>query len=97
MRHQAVRNLVHPTQFRFPTATGSTYPDFIAQLKDGRILVIEYKGDDRFDHPKNHAKRAVGELWARKNPCGIYLMPREKDDQGRDIDQQIAHAIAAKR
>ncbi|NZA24776.1 DEAD/DEAH box helicase family protein [Luteimonas sp. SJ-92] len=89
-----VRNLPHPTQFRFPTATGSTYPDFIAKLKDGRIFVIEYKGDDRYDHPKNVAKRAVGELWARKYSNGIYLMPREKDDEGRDIDQQIANAIA---
>ncbi|MEF2155832.1 DEAD/DEAH box helicase family protein [Luteimonas sp. FXH3W] len=88
-----VRNLAHPTQFRFPTATGSTYPDFIAKLKDGRIFVIEYKGDDRYTHPKNVAKRAVGELWAKKNPNGLYLMPRERDDEGRDIDQQIAHAI----
>lgn len=92
-----VRNLAHPTQFRFPTATGSTYPDFIAKLNDGCIVVIEYKGDDRYDHAKNAAKRAVGELWARKYPNGIYLMPRDKDDAGRDIDQQIAHAIAVHR
>lgn len=92
-----VRNLAHPSQFRFPTATGSSYPDFIAQLKDGRIFVIEYKGDDRYDHPKNIAKRAVGELWARKYPNGLYLMPREKDEAGRDIDQQIAHAISSNR
>jgi len=92
-----VRNLAHSTQFRFPTATGSTYPDFIARLKDGRIFVIEYKGDDRYDHPKNVAKRAVGELWARKYPNGIYLMPRDKDEAGHDIDQQIAHAIAVSR
>lgn len=91
-----VRNLAHPTQFSFPTATGSTYPDFIARLKDGRIFVIEYKGDDRYDHPKNVAKRAVGELWARKYPNGLYLMPRERDEQGRDVDQQIAAAIARK-
>lgn len=90
-----VRNLAHPTQFRFPTATGSTYPDFVAKLKDGRICVIEYKGDDRYDHPNNAAKRAVGELWARKYPNGLYLMPRETDETGRDIDQQIAHAISA--
>jgi type III restriction enzyme len=91
-----VRNLAHPTQFRFPTATGSTYPDFIAKLRDGRIFVIEYKGDDRYDHPKNVAKRAVGELWAHKYPNGIYLMPRDRDESGRDIDQQLAHAIAQK-
>lgn len=91
-----VRNLAHPTQFRFPTATGFTYPDFIAQLTDGRIFVIEYKGEDRYEHPKNVAKRAVGELWARKYPNGLYLMPSDRDDAGRDIDQQIAYAIAKK-
>lgn len=88
-----VRNLVHPTQFRFPTATGFTYPDFIAKLKDGRIFVIEYKGKHLYDDPVNVAKRAVGELWARKYPNGLYLMPRDKDEAGRDIDQQIARAI----
>lgn len=92
-----VRNLAHPTQFRFPTATGSTYPDFIAKLNDGRIVVIEYKGADRYDHPNNLAKRAVGELWARKYENGIYLMPRETDNAGRNIDEQIAHAIASNR
>lgn len=91
-----VRNLAHPTQFRFPTATGFTYPDFIARLKDGRIFVIEYKGEDRYDHAKNVAKRAVGELWARKYSNGLYLMPRDKDEAGRDIDQQIAHAITGR-
>ena len=89
-----VRNLAHPTQFRFPTATGFTYPDFVAKLRDGRIFVIEYKGEDRYDHPKNVAKRAVGELWARKYPNGLYLMPSDRGTAGRDIDQQIAHAIA---
>ncbi|MEJ5208318.1 DEAD/DEAH box helicase family protein [Denitratimonas sp. CY0512] len=89
-----VRNLVHPTQYRMATETGFTYPDFIAKLKDGRIFIIEYKGDDRYDHPKNVAKRAVGELWARKYPNGLYLMPRETDEAGHDIDQQIAQAIA---
>ena len=88
-----VRNLAHPTQFRLPTATGFTYPDFVARLKDGRILIIEYKGDDRYESSKNQAKRAVGELWARKNPKGIYLMARIEDDEKRDLDQQIATVI----
>lgn len=88
-----VRNLSHPNQFRLPTATGFTYPDFIARLKDGRILVLEYKGEDRFESTKNVAKRAVGELWARKNPNGLYLMARLEDDEKRDLSQQIADVI----
>ena len=74
--------------FRF---ADMAYP--MRSLKDGRIFVIEYKGEDRYDHPKNVAKRAVGELWARKSSTGLYLMPRDRDEAGRDIDQQIAHAI----
>jgi type III restriction enzyme len=92
-----VRNLFHPTQFKFPTASGATYPDFVARLKDGRIFVIEYKGEDRYESSKNQAKRAIGELWARKNPNGIYLMAVLKDDQGQDVGEQIAVAIATKR
>ena len=88
-----VRNLSHPTQFRLPTATGFTYPDFVARLKDGRIFIIEYKGEDRYESTKNQAKRAVGELWARKNPNGLYLMARLEDDEKRDLDQQIADVI----
>lgn len=88
-----VRNLQHPTQFRFPLGKGNTWPDFIAKLKDGRIFVIEYKGNDRYDDPKNVAKRAVGELWARKNPNGLYLMPT-LEEHGPDIKDQLAAAIA---
>jgi type III restriction enzyme len=32
--------------------------------------------------------------FGRASANGIYLMPRDKDDDGRDIDEQIAHAIA---
>lgn len=92
-----VRNLKHPTQFRLPTATGFTYPDFVARLKDGLILVLEYKGEDRYESSKNKAKRAVGELWARKNPHGIYLMGRIEDDFKLSISDQIKEAIADKR
>lgn len=92
-----VRNLAHPTQFRLPIATGFTYPDFVARLKDGRIFVIEYKGADRYGTPANEKRRAVGELWARKNPNGIYLMARLVDDEKNDLDQQLVHAIASKR
>jgi len=41
--------------------------------------------------PKRNKK-----LWARKYPNGLYLMPSDRDAAGRDIDQQIAHAIARK-
>ena len=39
-----VRNAAgHSRSFRLPTATDKFYPDFVAQLADGRLLVVEYK------------------------------------------------------
>ena len=40
-----VRNVArHPDSFWLPTATDKFYPDFVALLEDGRLLVVEYKG-----------------------------------------------------
>ena len=39
-----VRNLaLKATSFRLQTATDRFYPDFVCQLKDGRVLVVEYR------------------------------------------------------
>jgi len=34
----------------------------VAELTDGRILVVEYKGEDRWSNDDSRQKRAVGEL-----------------------------------
>jgi type III restriction enzyme len=40
-----IRNLERrDSSFRLPTSTDWFYPDFVAELIDGRILVVEYKG-----------------------------------------------------
>ena len=39
-----IRNVArHPESFWLPTATDKFYPDFVARLADGRLLVVEYK------------------------------------------------------
>nr|MDT0250050.1 hypothetical protein [Endozoicomonas sp.] len=42
-----IRNLVRRDQASFwlPLAHSKFYPDFVCQLKDGRMLVVEYKGE----------------------------------------------------
>lgn len=89
-----VRNVVNPAQFWMPTATNRTYPDFVARLNDGRLFVVEYKGGDRFTNEDSEHKRAIGELWA-KNSGGkaVYLMAQKVDEQGRNIREQLQHAI----
>ncbi|HEY5972673.1 MAG TPA: DEAD/DEAH box helicase family protein [Pseudoxanthomonas sp.] len=90
-----VRNLVHPSQFWMPTSIQRTYPDFVVKLKDGRLLVIEYKGDHLANDPLEQEKELVGKLWAkRSNGRGLYLMARKADDKGRNVREQLLAAIS---
>lgn len=89
-----VRNLVDRSQFWMPTAKQRTYPDFVARLKDGRLLVVEYKGGDRYSSDTEKEKRMVGELWATKSKGkGIYLMAQLKDEKGNSVTEQLKGAI----
>lgn len=90
-----VRNIMHRSQFRLPTATGWTYPDFVARLKDGRLLVVEYKGGDRVSNDDSKAKAQMGHLWQEaSNGKGIYLMAVAQDEAGRSVEEQIRDAIS---
>ena len=91
-----VRNLVDRSQFWMPTAKQRTYPDFVARLKDGRLLVVEYKGGDRYSSDTEKEKRMVGELWATKSKGkGIYLMAQLKDEKGNSVTEQLKAVIGA--
>lgn len=78
-----------------PTATQRTFPDFVARLKDGRLLVVEYKGKDRFSADQEREKRRVGQLWSeRSNGRGLYLMAQKTDGSGRSVREQLQAVIA---
>lgn len=49
----------HPAAFWLPTATDKFYPDFVALLKDGRLLVVEYKGAFLADTPDTMEKQTI--------------------------------------
>jgi type III restriction enzyme len=94
-----VRNLVRTDMaFRLPTETGRyAYPDFVCELIDGRVLVIEYKGGHLRDGVDAKHKEAVGRLWASKSDGkGLFLMATDAKThaKGLGIAQQIAAAIA---
>jgi type III restriction enzyme len=76
-----IRNLVRkPFSFRLQTSTDWFYPDFLCQLTDGRVLVVEYKGKDRYTSEDAEEKRAVGAVWAaRSNGIGLFAMPTDAD------------------
>ncbi len=89
-----IRNVArHPASFWLPTAGGRFYPDFVAKLKDERLLVVEYKGAHIADNPDTAEKRAIGELWERKsNGKGLFILA-EKQVHGKDMRTQIQEKV----
>lgn len=71
-----VRNVqCKPNAFWLPTASGRFYPDFIIRLKDGRIVIVEYKGGHLKEGPDSNEKDQVGRLWAaRSQGRGLFFL-----------------------
>lgn len=91
-----VRNVEQEPRFSFwlPTATDYFYPDFIAELKDGRILVVEYKGEPYKTNDDSREKMNVGAQWEHSSGgrC-LFLMAVSDDDMGRSVARQIDDKI----
>ena len=75
------------TSFWLQLPSRKFYPDFLALLNDGRILVVEYKGGDRYE--QSEPKRRIGDIWAEASDgqC-LFCMPTERDFSV--IDKQIS-------
>jgi hypothetical protein len=76
-----LRNLARKSSsFYLQTSTDRFYPDFICQLQDGRMLVVEYKGKFLYDNVDSEEKRAVGAVWASRSggKC-LFEMPTDGD------------------
>ena len=91
-----VRNVArHLASFWLPTATDKFYPDFVAQLEDDRLLVVEYKGAHIADSSDTAEKRTIGELWERKsNGKGLFIVV-EKSVDGKNVRQQLMDKVGA--
>lgn len=91
-----IRNLVRRdhASFWLPLAHSKFYPDFVCELNDGRMLVVEYKGEAYATNDDSAEKRAVGNKWAElsNNKC-LFIMAVEQDNEGRDVRQQIQSLI----
>jgi type III restriction enzyme len=60
----------------------------MALLRDGRVLVVEYKGSDRATADDAKEKRLIGELWADRSH-GICLFLMVEDRAFNRIDRAI--------
>jgi type III restriction enzyme len=87
-----VRNPDRPPQaYWLPTPSDKFYPDFVALLKDGRTLVVEYKGSQLLGGPDTRQKEAVGKLWEARSggTCVFRLVSAD------DYEAQL-RAVAAR-
>lgn len=86
---QWVRNLDREPGFWLPVTKGRFFPDFVVELTDGHIAVIEYKGAHLRTVPEEIEKRQVGELWASNsdNKCVFGFVYIE--DNGADMQAQL--------
>ena len=90
-----VRNIEkHPYSFFLPMANANFYPDFVALLKDDRVLVVEYKGEHLVTNEDSKNKDVIGQLWEKKsNGKCLFLMATKKDDKGLTLDEQIKNKV----
>ena len=95
MKHWLRNVSQHPDAFWLPLAGGKFYPDFIAELTDGRLLIVEYKGDHLLTSDDTKEKRTVGLAWERAMAGkGLFLLA-VRDDNGHQPRDQMLRKIAA--
>ncbi|AXJ01439.1 type III restriction enzyme [Cyclonatronum proteinivorum] len=65
------RNLGRGKGFSINGFKSRHYPDFILHTRNGNIIILETKGDDR-DNPDSASKRRLGEKWANLSGVNYY-------------------------
>jgi type III restriction enzyme len=90
-----IRNVAkHPNAFWLPLAGGRFYPDFIAELVDGTIFVVEYKGEHLLTNADTKAKMSVGVLWEKVSAGkGLFLLAL-KSNEGVNMRDQLVDKLA---
>ena len=85
-----VRNLdTAPCGFALPTSRGRFFADFVAELVDGRLAVLEFKGAHLVNDPYEIEKSQVGALWAQASNDRAVFGWLTMAQNGRDMAQQL--------
>jgi type III restriction enzyme len=81
-------------RFWLPTSTDRFYPDFVAELEDGRLLAVEYKGGDRYSNDDSREKRDIGAVWAAASGgrC-LFAMVTDLATAGASVVAQLRRAV----
>lgn len=87
---QWVRNLdTAPGGFALPTSRGRFFADFVAELQDGRVALLEFKGAHLVNDPYEIEKSQVGALWAKASAGRAVFGWLTQAQQGLDVAQQL--------
>ena len=87
-----VRNISkHPASFWLPRVQHRFYPDFIARLTDGRMFVVEYKGEHLATAQDAREKDMLGRLWSKQT--GNVFLTARKMQHGIGVQDQMLNAI----
>ncbi|MDR2193905.1 MAG: hypothetical protein LBP19_05480 [Treponema sp.] len=89
-----LRNVAkHPASFKLPASTDFFYPDCIVRLHNGRIVVIEYKGEPYATNQDSKEKAVTGEIWEQLSQGkGLFLLAVKTKD-GATVAEQIKDKI----
>ena len=87
---QWVRNLdTAPCGFALPTSRGRFFADFVAELVDGRVAVLEFKGAHLVNDPYEIEKSQVGALWAQASAGRAVFGWLTMQQDGLNVAQQL--------
>ena len=87
----------HRYSFSLPTSTDRFYPDFVALMDDGRLLVVEYKGGDRTaeESRDTREKELIGKKWAQAaGGKAVFVIATIEKRDPLSVSHQIMAALA---
>ena len=92
-----IRNLAGPgretSSFWLQTSTDKFYPDFVAELMDGRLLAVEYKGEAYRTNDDSQEKNALGRLWADRSGGRAVFVMVDRQRHGLGLREQLLRAL----
>ena len=80
--------------FSLPLSGGNFFPDFVAELDDGRVFVVEHKGAHLLNDPGEQEKDLVGRHWALRSAGKCRFVMVTQTPGGLSLARQIAAALA---
>lgn len=97
-RHPSVKYWVRNVDrtkgaYWLPTSSDRFYPDFVAELTDGRILVMEYKGANLTDTEDSREKKNIGRRLQEISDGKVLFLWAERKNAVGSVKKQIDHAV----